>query len=54
MALLRSETIPMPKAVEFARGLNAEMLREVLRESRMAGEMKEYLLAQVVGRGTSG
>jgi predicted HTH domain antitoxin len=47
MALLRSEAVPMERAVELARGLSSEALREVLRESRLAIDVQERLLAEV-------
>lgn len=45
-ALLRSEETPMAQAVEFARGVPAGLLREILHESRLPANVKAYLLAQ--------
>jgi hypothetical protein len=44
IALLRSDKTPMAKAVEFARGLSAALLREILHHSRLPQQVKTYLL----------
>jgi hypothetical protein len=50
MALLRSEKTPLARAVEFARGLPGELLREILLESRLPESVREGLLAELAGR----
>jgi hypothetical protein len=44
LALLRNEKTPMARAVEFARGLPAAQVREILRGSRLPQDVKEFLL----------
>ncbi len=46
VALLRNEKTPMSRAVEFAHGLPAALLHEILRESKLPVNVKEYLLAR--------
>jgi hypothetical protein len=55
VALLRNEKTPMARAVEFARSLPPGLLREILHTSRLPGNVKEYLLADMAKRdsGTS-
>ena len=36
-----------PRAVEFAHGLPAALLHEILRESKLPVNVKEYLLAEI-------
>jgi hypothetical protein len=43
IALLRHEKTPMGRAVEFARGLPAGQLREILQNSRLPENIKSYL-----------
>jgi hypothetical protein len=50
VALLRNEKTPMAKAVEFARSLPGGILREILHTSRLPGNVKEYLLADLAKR----
>jgi hypothetical protein len=50
VALLRNEKTPMARAVEFARSLPSGMLREILHTSRLPGNVKEYLLADMAKR----
>jgi hypothetical protein len=47
IALLRHEKTPMARAVEFARGLPAAQLREILQNSRLPENIKAYLLRDV-------
>ncbi len=47
IALLRSPHTPMAKAMEFARGMPAPMLREILQNSRLPANTKSYLLQDV-------
>ena len=47
VALLRNEKTPMSRAVEFAHGLPAALLQEILRESKLPVNVKEYLLAEI-------
>jgi len=49
--LLRNEKTPMARAVEFARSLPAGQVREILQGSRLAGNVKEFLLKEVERRG---
>jgi hypothetical protein len=44
IALLRHEKTPMARAIEFARGLPANQLREILRNSRLPENIKAYLV----------
>jgi hypothetical protein len=50
VALLRSQHTPMAKAVEFARGMPAVMLREILQSSRLPANTKAYLLRDIPER----
>jgi len=43
IALLRHEKTPMGRAIEFARGLPASQLREILHNSRLPENIKAYL-----------
>jgi hypothetical protein len=43
IALLRHEKTPMGRAIEFARGLPAGQLREILQNSRLPENIKAYL-----------
>lgn len=54
VALLRNEKTPMARAVEFARGLPAGQVREILQGSRLPGNVKEFLLKEVERRGAGG
>jgi len=47
VALLRNEKTPVSRAVEFAHGLPAALLQEILRESKLPVNVKEYLLAEI-------
>jgi hypothetical protein len=51
VALLRNEKTPMARAVEFARGLQPTVLREILQTSRLPANVKEYLFAEIAERG---
>jgi hypothetical protein len=53
VALLRNEKTPMARAVEFARSLPPGILREILQTSRLPGNVKEYLLADLPKRDSS-
>jgi hypothetical protein len=53
VALLRNEKTPMARAVEFARSLPPGILREILQTSRLPGNVKEYLLADLAKRDSS-
>jgi hypothetical protein len=44
IALLRNQHTPMARAVEFARGLPAPMVREILHGSHLAPSIKEFLV----------
>jgi hypothetical protein len=50
VALLRNAKTPMARAVEFARGLPAALVREILQNSRLPANVKEYLLADMAKR----
>ena len=52
VALLRNEKTPMARAVEFARGIPIGQLREILQGSRLPGNVKSFLLADVEKRAT--
>ena len=47
IALLHNENTPPARALEFARSLPAELVREVLHDSRLAEAEKERLLNDV-------
>ena len=47
VALLRNEKTPMICAMEFARGLPAGLLHEILQTSRLPAKVKECLLAEL-------
>jgi hypothetical protein len=51
VALLRNEKTPPARAVEFARGLPAAQLREILHNSRLPGSIKASLLNDLEKRG---
>jgi hypothetical protein len=53
VALLRNEKTPMARAIEFARTMPAAQVREILQNSRLPGNIKAYLLADLEKR-TSG
>lgn len=48
IALLRNRKTPLARALEFARGLPAPMLREILQSSRLPRNTKACLLRQMV------
>ena len=50
VALLRNARMPMARAVEFARTLPAALVREILQNSRLPANVKEYLLADITKR----
>jgi hypothetical protein len=52
VALLRNEKTPMARAVEFARGMPAVQVKEILQGSRLPGNVKSCLLADVEKRAT--
>jgi hypothetical protein len=52
VALLRNEKTPLARAVEFARGLPAAQLREILHNSRLPGNVKAHLLVDIEKRGS--
>lgn len=47
IALLQSPHTPMAKAMEFAQGMPAPMLREILQNSRLPANTKSYLLQNI-------
>jgi hypothetical protein len=47
VALLRNEKTPMARAVEFARRLPIAQVREILQGSRLPGNVKKFLLADL-------
>jgi len=47
MALLRNEKTPLARAAEFARTLPAGLVREILQNSRLPGNVKSYLLKEL-------
>jgi hypothetical protein len=51
VALLRNEKTPIAKAVEFARTLPTALVREILHGSRLPGNAKTHLLAEIEKRG---
>lgn len=53
VALLRHEKTPMGRAVEFARGLPANQLREILENSRLPENIKAYLMRDLSKRARS-
>ena len=50
VALLRNEKTPMARAVAFARGLPVGQLQEILENSRLPGNVKSFLLADLEKR----
>lgn len=54
VALLRNEHTSMARAVEFSRTMSPAEVREILRESRLAGDIKEFLLEDAERREKSG
>ena len=50
VALLRNEKTPMARAVDFARGLPAGQVREILQGSRLPENVKAFLLVDVEKR----
>jgi hypothetical protein len=44
VALLRNEKTPLARTTEFARGLPAALVREILQSSRLPGKFKNFLL----------
>jgi hypothetical protein len=50
MALLRNEKTPMACALEFARMLRPEQLRDILHSSRLPEKIKSYLRKEVQAR----
>jgi hypothetical protein len=50
VALLCNEKTPMARAVEFARGIPVGQLREILQGSRLPGNVKSFLLADLEKR----
>jgi hypothetical protein len=50
VALLRTEKTPLARAVEFARGFPAAQVREILRNSRLPGNIKAALLKDIETR----
>jgi hypothetical protein len=51
VALLRNEKTPMARAVEFARAMPAEQVREILHSSRLPEQIKAYLRRDLENRG---
>jgi hypothetical protein len=51
VALLRHEKTPMGRAIEFARGLPAPQLHEILQNSRLPENIKAYLVRDRTQRG---
>jgi hypothetical protein len=52
IALLRNEKTPLARAVEFARGLPAAQVREILHNSHLPGSIKAALLQDLEKRGS--
>jgi hypothetical protein len=50
VALLRNEKTPMVRVLDFARSLPPGVMREILHTSRLPGNVKEYLLADLAKR----
>lgn len=50
IALLRNEKTPMARALTFAQNLPSMRLREILRTSRLAPQVREYLLKMLQER----
>jgi hypothetical protein len=50
LALLRNEKTPMACAIEFARGIPAGELREILQGSQLPGNVKAFLMADLEKR----
>lgn len=50
VALLRNEKTPMARAIEFARTMPSAQVREILQNSRLPGNVKAYLLADLEKR----
>lgn len=50
VALLRNDKTPMARAVEFARGMPAVQVKEILQGSRLPGNVKAFLLADLEKR----
>jgi len=46
MALLRTEHLSLARALEFAKGLPAPMLRDLLHSSRLPARIKEQVLRE--------
>jgi len=47
ITLLRNEKTPMARAVEFARGIPAPQLREILQNSKLPENIKSFLLREL-------
>jgi hypothetical protein len=50
VALLRNEKTPMARAVEFVRGMPSVQVKEILQGSRLPGNVKAFLLADLEKR----
>ena len=50
LALLRNEKTPMARVVEFARGIPAGELREILQGSQLPGNVKAFLMTDLEKR----
>jgi len=49
IALLRNEKTPLAKALEFSRGLSDALLHEILENSPLSANTKDYLLKERKG-----
>jgi hypothetical protein len=52
IALLRNEKTPLARALEFARGLPAALVREILNGSRLPANVKSYVMAELKSAGS--
>ena len=50
IALLRTEQLPLARALEFAQSLSPGSLREILRNSRLPASTKSYLLKNLANK----
>ncbi|HST10433.1 MAG TPA: hypothetical protein VLL05_08640 [Terriglobales bacterium] len=52
IALLRNAKTPVARALEFARTLPLALVREILHSSRLQGNIKAHVLAEIENRGS--
>jgi len=50
LALLRNEKTPMTRALEFARALPAQEVRQILQGSRLPARIKSYVMKELAAR----